>query len=210
MAAPAGGQGRPARRRGGELTAEGPGGAPGISPGDEAGTSAGGDDAATVLREAGLRLAERAGAVLPAWLAGRAGALVDAAGAPAAPAPDRDRDALVAAAERAGEDVADRLHVLATTDLDRQRTTPLAALRAALAPVEDAMLAAGVLVARAGGAGGHEPGRRPGPGQPGPGDAVPRALAPRSWSEVDAELAELALVWGAAKAAAHRRSHGPS
>ena len=153
-----------------------------------------GEDPDAVLRSAGLRLAERAEEVLPGWLVRRAVAVLRAA--PADVVSDRSAD-VVSAARQAGVEAAISLRELAMTDADRQRTTPLSAVRAAVAAPGAVLRAAGVPmpVAAAG------PARRLVEGDD-------YELAPRSWAEVDGELAELALLWGATKAAVHRRRHG--
>ncbi|MDA8280940.1 MAG: hypothetical protein M0Z63_11070 [Actinomycetota bacterium] len=153
-----------------------------------------GEDPDAMLRSAGLRLAERAEEVLPGWLARRAVAVLRAA--PASEVANRSAD-VVSAAQQAGVEAAVLLRELAVTDADRQRTTPLSAVRAAVAGPGAVLRAAGVPVPEAG----ASPARRLVEGDD-------YELAPRSWAEVDGELAELALVWGATKAAVHRRRHG--
>lgn len=138
------------------------------------------------LERAARALAERAAAVLPRWLRARAGDVVRAAGGDRQLA-DRARPAAEAAASAACQ----VLFGLAATDLDAQRTTPLAAVRAACAPVTALLRDAGL------------PTPPPAPGAPPEPAADPYSLAPPSWDAVDPQLAELALVWGAAKAAAH-------
>lgn len=140
--------------------------------------------------------ADRAAAVLPQWIAKRATAVLHAAGLPAS-AVTAAADAVHREGLAAGHRAADALRALVGTDIDRQRTTPLAVVRASVGGVTDVLHQVGVTA----------------PARP---EAVVRAapedrfgLAPSSWSEVDADLAEAALTWGAAKAAVHLRRHRP-
>lgn len=145
------------------------------------------------LAEAGRALAERAAAVLPAWVAARADEVVRAAGG------DRQlAERVRPAAEAAAGEACRVLRRMADTDVDGQRTTPLAAVRASAAPVTALLREAGL----------PEPAARA--GVPPEASADPFGLAPPSWAAVDPELAELALVWGAAKAAAHLARHRPA
>lgn len=138
-----------------------------------------------MLRAAGLALAERARVVLGPWFEGRVLGALGTAGPVGA---DLLADARAAAAT-AAEDAVAGLAALAVADVDTQRTTPLAVLRAATAGLTDVL-------------------RRAGGVPPGPGPADdPYRLVPGRWSDVDAELGELALVWGAAKAVAHAGRH---
>lgn len=138
-------------------------------------------------------MADRAAVVLPPWLAGKMLDLVEHA---AAGADQVLVDAVAAAAAAASAQAVDMIRQLAETDMDRQRTTPLQALRVAVAGGPTSVLQ------RAGVA----------PAVSDPGDKIRRsgdiyALAPGSWAEVDADLAGLALELGAIKAAVHRRRH---
>lgn len=144
------------------------------------------------LAEVGRALADRAAAVLPPWAAARAVEVVRVGGGSGELA-ERAGAAAGAAAAAACE----VLGRLAEADVDAQRTTPLAALRDACAPVTALLRDAGLPVT--GPAAGTSPGT--------PTD--PYGLAPPSWAAVDPELAELALAWGAAKAAAHLSRHRP-
>lgn len=140
--------------------------------------------------------ADRAAAVLPEWMAGRALAVLGAGGLPAsvaAAAADEVRHQGHAAGYRAAE----ALRELLGTDVERQRSTPLAVVRASLGDLSRALQQAGL----------SPPARPEALARAGPEDSF--ALAPASWSEVDADLAEAALTWGAAKAAVHLRRHRP-
>jgi hypothetical protein len=91
--------------------------------------------------------------------------------------------------------VAAILRTLLETDIDAQATTPLSVLRHAVRYPTEVLRAAGV-----------PPVRR---------DAFAESsfpdddydLAPASLADVDPDLVELGLAWGAAKAMAHRRRH---
>lgn len=149
------------------------------------------DDA--VLAGAERALADRAAVVLPQWLAGKMLGIVERA---EMGADQMLVDAVTAAAAAAAAQAVDTIRQLAETDMDRQRTTPLQALRIAVAGVPTQVLQ------RAGVA----------PAVSDPDDKIRRsgdiyALAPGSWDEVDADLAGLALELGAIKAAVHRRRH---
>lgn len=158
--------------------------------------------AEAALAEAGRALAARAAAVLPRWLEARTAALLGVADGTVGRVAwaGRGSEGVLRAAREAAEVACAALAHLAATDVDDQRTTPLAALRQACALPASALRAAGV-----------PPPRRTG-GPPGSGPAGggvdPYDLAPASWRQIDEELAELALVWGAAKARAHRQRHG--
>lgn len=101
------------------------------------------------------------------------------------------RRAAAAAGARCRDDVGPRLRSLLSTDLDEQRSTPLALLRGAVRYPTEVLAAAGVppvdrdeFEVRA-----H------------PEDRY--SLAPASFADVDESLAEPGLVWGAAKAHVH-------
>jgi len=93
--------------------------------------------------------------------------------------------------------VGTRLRVLLETDVDDQRTTPLAVVRAAVTYPTGVLAAAGV--------------------PPSDRDPLDRAmfpddaygLTPGSFADIDPELTSLAVTWGAAKAWVHRRRHRP-
>ncbi|MDA8070081.1 MAG: hypothetical protein M0Z82_00450 [Actinomycetota bacterium] len=155
-----------------------------------------GDVDDVLMAAVSARFADRAATVLPGWMAERAVAVLQSAGLPAA--------AVAAAADEvhrrgsaAGGRAAGALRQLVDTDVDLQRSTPLAVVRASVGGLSELLHRIGV-----------EPPARP--------EALVRAapedsfgLAPSSWSEVDADLADAALTWGAAKAAVHLRRHRP-
>ncbi len=111
-------------------------------------------------------------------------------------ADDEAMRAAAAAGRRAQAEVAAGLGALLETDVDAQATTPLSLLRQAVRYPTEVLRAAGIPAVRR--------------------DAFVESsfpeddydLAPASLADVDPELVELGLAWGAAKAMAHRRRHG--
>ena len=99
------------------------------------------------------------------------------------------------AGRRAQAEVAADLRVLLETDIDAQATTPLSVVRRAVRYPTEVLRSAGV-----------PPVQR---------DAFAESafpdddydLAPASLADVDPELVDVGLAWGAAKAMAHRRRH---
>lgn len=105
-----------------------------------------------------------------------------------------DDDLLVAAqaaGERAREDIGGAVRRLVLTDIDGQRANPLALLRQAVRYPAEVLEAAGVPAVDR--------------------DAFARErfpedhydLTPATWSDIDPDLAELGIAWGAAKAFTH-------
>ncbi len=103
--------------------------------------------------------------------------------------------ALSRAARTCRVDVGARMKDLLTSDIDEQRTTPLAIIRSSIHYAADILASAG-----AGPVERDEFERRSFP------DDI-YALSPASMSDVDESLAEPAIVWGAAKAHIHRSRH---
>jgi hypothetical protein len=146
-----------------------------------------------VLADVGARLAAAVTAAVPGWVE----RCVDALVSPTAP----DRDAVMAAAHAAGlraqREVATHLPPLLGADVDAQRSTPLEVVRAAVAFPTQVLRDAHV--------------------SPRPRDRFaverfpddPYGLTPASLPAMDPALGDLAIAWGAAKAMAHRRRHGP-
>lgn len=101
-----------------------------------------------------------------------------------------------AAGERAVVDVMPGFRALLATDVDEQRTTPLALLRGAVRYPADVLRAAGVA--------------------PVPRDAFAQErfpddeydLTPASFADFGPEVGEAGLLWGAAKAWEHKQRHG--
>ncbi|MFP5577637.1 MAG: hypothetical protein ACLGIZ_05280 [Acidimicrobiia bacterium] len=109
-------------------------------------------------------------------------------------------EALVAA-ESARLEVVPRVRALLSTDIDEQRTNPLDLLRGATRHAHDALARIGVpSVVR------DDFSQRSFPG-----DSYD--LVPATWADVDPDLHEIGLTWGAAKAYVHkarRRAEGRS
>ena len=100
------------------------------------------------------------------------------------------------AAAQATAEVGGAVRRLLETDIDQQATTPLALLRAAVRYPTD--------VLRQAGAPGVQRDRFA--EEAFPGDIYD--LTPASFSDLDPDLAEPGLAWGAAKAFVHKRRHG--
>jgi hypothetical protein len=104
--------------------------------------------------------------------------------------------AAAGAGRRAQTEIAAGLRALLETDIDAQATTPLSLLRQAVRYPTEVLRAAGI-----------PPVRRDSFAESSfPEDDYD--LAPASLADVDPDLVELGLAWGAAKAMAHRRRHG--
>jgi hypothetical protein len=99
------------------------------------------------------------------------------------------RDDARAMADTVGPAVVADVERLLRTDVDEQRGTPLTVLRDAVRHPTDLLTAAGVAA----------PSRDPFAEQHFPADRY--GLSPASWSDIDPELHEPGLVWGAWKAA---------
>ncbi len=108
---------------------------------------------------------------------------------------------VAAAAEAAGHQAAatvgPRVRALLEADIDEQRTTPLAILRAAAVRFPTEVLAA---------AGVAPVVRDQAAEELFPDDTYD--LVPASFAEIGPELADLGLYWGAAKAFEHKQRHG--
>jgi hypothetical protein len=136
---------------------------------------------ADIGQELAARVSEAVDALLPADVPGR----------------DRVMERARAAGRRAGEDVAGTLHILLAADVDAQRSTPLAVVRGAVSYPTEVLREAGVAPVP----------RDPFVSERFPDD--PYGLTPASLQTLRPDLGELAIAWGAAKAMAHRRRHGP-
>ena len=106
-------------------------------------------------------------------------------------------DAAREAGRRAAGEVGGEVRALLAADVDDQRTTPLALLRTAVRYPTEVLRAAGVAPVD----------RDPVQIRLLPDD--PYDLSPATFADVDPALAEPGMVWGAAKALAHRRRHAP-
>ena len=112
--------------------------------------------------------------------------------------PASDPKALAAAREagaRAADEVGAEIRALLAADIDDQCTTPLALLRTAVRYPTEVLQAAGVLPLD----------RDPIQVRLLPDDLYD--LSPANLADIDPALAEPGMVWGAAKAYAHRRRH---
>jgi uncharacterized protein (DUF1800 family) len=101
------------------------------------------------------------------------------------------------AGRRAGAEVGAEIRALVAADIDEQWTTPLSLLRAAVRYPTAVLQDAGVPPVE------RDPFRE----RLEPGDLYD--LSPATFADVDPSLAEPGMVWGAAKALAHRRRHLP-
>ena len=114
------------------------------------------------------------------------------------PAPDRvAAEAAREAGRRAAAEVGTEVRALLAADIDEQRTTPLALLRSAVRYPTEVLQAAGVPPLN----------RDPIQIRLLPDDLYD--LSPANFADVDPALAEPGMMWGAAKALAHRRRHAP-
>ena len=114
-------------------------------------------------------------------------------------APAYEADAM-AAADRCVAETMPRLRELLATDIDRQRTTPLAILRSCVTYPTEVLVSAGVPVIR----------RDALDSARDPDDIYSAAVA--TWADLGAEVASAGISWGAAKAHVHlarRRAQGP-
>jgi hypothetical protein len=140
-------------------------------------------------------LADAVEVALPVWVE-RSVARIMAAWSGRAP----DAGTVEAAREagrRAGAEVGAEIRALLAADIDDQWTTPLSLLRAAVRYPTAVLQDAGVPPVE------RDQFRE----RLEPGDLYD--LSPASFADVDPSLAEPGMVWGAAKALAHRRRHLP-
>lgn len=100
------------------------------------------------------------------------------------------------AGQYARESVSQQLHLLMESDIDEQRTTPLSVLRSAVAYPTAVLSRAGVPPVH----------RDQFAEKVFPEDVY--GLSPASLGELDPQLVDLGIAWGAAKAMAHKRRHG--
>ena len=140
-------------------------------------------------------LADGVDAALPGWVE-RSVARVLTAWQGGTPDPEV-LDAAREAGLRAQAEVGAAVRTLVQADIDAQRTTPLALLRSAVRYPTRILQEAGVPPVE----------RDPMQVRLLPDDLYD--LSPASFADVDPALAEPGLVWGAAKALAHRRRHLP-
>jgi len=148
------------------------------------------------LAEHADRLADGVEASLPAWVE-RSVAIIAEAWRPGLA--DELRPAAAAAGTAALADVGPRLRALLATDVDEQRTGPLAVIRTAVRYPTGILAAAGVAPVER-----DEFAERSFPDDD-------YDLAPATFADLDPALREPGLVWGAAKAhvvLARRRAEG--
>jgi hypothetical protein len=138
-------------------------------------------------------LADAVDVALPRWVERSVTRIMVAwqGGPPDAAVVDAARDA----GRRAAEEVGAEVRALVAADIDEQWTTPLSLLRAAVRYPTRVLEDAGVPPVE----------RDPIQERLLPGDIYD--LSPASFADVDPALAEPGMVWGAAKALAHRRRH---
>ncbi|HEY3811219.1 MAG TPA: hypothetical protein VGL49_07275 [Acidimicrobiales bacterium] len=144
------------------------------------------------IEEHATALADAIEAALPGWITGNILRVAQAQTGEVSPE-------LATAAAGAGRQVQTQtgpaIRDLLASDIDAQRTTPLALLRQAVRVPTQVLRDAGMVpVAR---------------------DRFAREafpdddydLSPASWADIDPSLTELGITWGAAKAFEHRRRH---
>lgn len=144
-------------------------------------------DEARLAEIAGM-LADGIEAALPDWVRRCVHTRCESAGVQRT---DELEAATEAAAQRCRDQVAPAVHALLSADLDEQRSTPLTLLRAAVVHPTEVLDGAGVPPVQ----------RDEFEVRSFPADRY--ALAPASFADLDPDLAELGLVWGAAKAHVH-------
>lgn len=150
-------------------------------------------DPEVALADLGAELATRVTTAVPAWVV----RCVEARLSPGRADRARILDEAEEFGRRAQEDVAGKLRALLSADVDAQHSTPLEVVRVAVSYPTAVLRGAGVV--------------------PAPRDEFaearfpddPYGLTPASLKAVDPDLGDLAIAWGAAKAMAHRRRHGP-
>jgi hypothetical protein len=136
------------------------------------------------VTEMAQALADAVEAALPRWVED---AVVRRAG--------RSLPEAQAAGAQAAADVVPRLRALLATDIDAQRTNPLAILREATRYATEVLRAAGVAPVE------RDDFQR----DRFPDDAYD--LVPVSFADLGPEVAEAGIAWGAAKAWTHRQRH---
>ena len=142
-------------------------------------------------------LADAVVAALPGWVE-RSVLRILSAWAPGAEPAQEVLDDARAAGLRAAEEVGAEVRALLEADIDDQRTTPLTLLRSAVRYPTAVLRATGV----------PDVERDPIQVRLLPDD--PYDLSPAMFADVDPALAGPGMVWGAAKALAHRRRHTPT
>lgn len=129
---------------------------------------------------------------IPAWVSRSVERLMTAW---AGSVPEEVRREAAAAGTRARAEIGPAVAQLLAADVDHQRTTPLALLRAGVRYPTEVLRGAGVPPVE----------RDRFAEEAFPGDVYD--LSPASLADIDPSLAEPGLAWGAAKAFVHRRRH---
>jgi hypothetical protein len=138
-------------------------------------------------------LADGLEAAIPTWVVGSIQRIMMAW---AGRIPPVVAEAAEAAGQRALSDTGTAVRALLMSDIDDQRTTPLALLRRAVRYPTEVLRSAGVPPVE----------RDRFSIEAFPDDDYD--LSPTSFADVDPALAEAGIAWGAAKAFAHKRRHG--
>jgi hypothetical protein len=144
------------------------------------------------LRAYAHELAAGVDRALPGWVTGAVERIMTAW---AGSVPDNVRAEAAGAAARARTEVGTAVRDLLETDIDSQTTTPLALVRGAVCYPTEVLRAAGVPPLE----------RDPFDERAFPEDIY--GLTPASFADLDPQLAEAGLAWGAAKAFVHKRRH---
>jgi hypothetical protein len=153
-------------------------------------------DDAEALRRYAAGLADGVEAAIPGWVVTSVERILVAYRGRVSPA---EHEAAVAAGVAAAADVAPRVRELLATDIDEQRTSPLALARTAVRYPTEVLVEAGVPPVE----------RDPFVERQFPEDRYD--LAPATFGDIDPSLHEPGLTWGAAKAHVHlarRRREG--
>jgi hypothetical protein len=148
------------------------------------------------LAEISRDLADALDAAVPGWIAGL---VVERVAQWSGTVDEEVERQAVAAGEAARQDVMPAIRQLLATDIDEQRTNPLAILRRATRHGHEVLVRAGVPPVER-----DEFSERSFPDDH-------HALVPAGWDEIHPDLRELGIAWGAAKAfvfKARRRADG--
>ena len=137
------------------------------------------------MEEVAQALADAVDRALPDWVTAAVRSRV------AGPVPEATADA----AQRARAEIVPRLRDLLATDVDQQRSNPLAILREAVRYPAEVLREAGV----------EPPDRDDFERERFPDDVY--GLVPANFADFGPEVAEAGIAWGAAKAWTHRRRH---
>ena len=151
-----------------------------------------GEDPSAALARYGAELADRLEAALPGWVVA---SVTRVMAAWAGSMPVDVADAAAEAGRRAAAELGPVLRRLLEADIDAQTTTPLAVVRGAVRYPSGVLRAAGV-----------PPVERDRFAEAAfPDDSYD--LSPASFADIDPDLADLGLAWGAAKAFVHKARH---